>query len=190
MEEDSSKLDEEDMAMLTRKFKKFFKMTKVGTRQKQPSRFKNTDRDQFAGCFKCSKMDHIIKNYSQLKEEQDSEPPKRQFRKQGGNSSRKRFTRAMLAAWGDSTDEEEGSEEEEKAVALMARSETDSDEEASDSLIRLKNKVSRLNKTMLKEFLFTLMDECDALHSENCDLRNECDDLKSCLLYTSPSPRD
>ena len=55
----------------------------------------------------------------------------------------------MLAAWGDSTDEEEGSEEEEEeeVVALMARSETGSDEESSDSLIRFKNKVSGLNKT-------------------------------------------
>jgi len=60
----------------------------------------------------------------------------------------------------------------------MARSETDSDEESSDSLIRLKNKVSGLNKTKLKEFLFTLMDECDALHSKNCELRDECDELK------------
>ena len=84
----------------------------------------------------------------------------------------------MLATWGDSTDDEEGSEEEEEAVALMARSETDSDEESSDSLIRLNNKVSGLNKTKLKEFLFTLMDECDALHSENCELRDECDELK------------
>ena len=61
---------------------------------------------------------------------------------------------------------------------MIARSETDSNEESSDSLIRLKNKVSGLNKTKLKEFLFTLMDECDALHSENYDLRDECDDLK------------
>ena len=91
------------------------------------------------------------------------------------------FARAMIAAWGDSTDEEEGSEEEEEAVALMARSETDSDEESSNSLIRLKNKVSGLNKTKLKEFLFTLMDECDALHSENCELRDECDDLSLTL---------
>ena len=54
----------------------------------------------------------------------------------------------MLAAWGDSTDEEEGSEEEEEeATALMARSEIDSDEESSDSLMWLKNKVSGLNKT-------------------------------------------
>ena len=43
MDEDSSKLDEEDMAMITRKFKKFFNKTKTGTRQKQPSRTKNTD---------------------------------------------------------------------------------------------------------------------------------------------------
>ena len=178
MEEDSSELDEEDMTVLTRKFKKFFKKTKAGTRQKQPDKSKTTDRDQFAGCFKCGKMDHIIKNCPLLKEEQGSEPPKRQFKKQGGNSFGKRFTRAMLTAWRDSTDEEEGSKEEEEAVALMAKSETDSDEESSDSLIRPKNKVSGLNKTKLKEFLFTLMDECDALHSENCDLRDECDELK------------
>ena len=86
----------------------------------------------------------------------------------------------MLAAWGDSTDEEEeGSEEEEEGgIALMARSETDSDEKSSDSLIRLKNKVSGLNKTKLKEFLLVLIDECDALYTENCDLRDECDELK------------
>ena len=116
------------MAMFARKFKKFFKKTKVGTRQKQPGKSKNTDRDQFTGCFKCGKMDQIIKNCPQLKEEQESEPPKKQFKKQGGNSSRKRLTRVMLAAWGDSTDEEEASKEEEEAVTLMARSATDFDE--------------------------------------------------------------
>jgi len=178
MEEDSSELGEEDVAMITRKFKKFFKKTKGGTRQKHPSRSKNTDREQFTGCFKCGKMDHIVKNCPQLKEDQEAESSKKQFRKQGGNSSGKRFTRAMLAAWGDSTDEEEGSKGEEDVVALMARSETNSDEELSDSLIRLKNKVSGLNKTKLKEFFFTLMDECDALHSENCELKDGCDELK------------
>ena len=72
----------------------------------------------------------------------------------------------MLAAWGDSTEQEEGSEkEEEEAIALMARSETDSDEESIKSLDWLKKKVFGLNKAKLKEFLFTLMDECDALHS-------------------------
>jgi len=84
----------------------------------------------------------------------------------------------MLATWGDSTDEEEGSKEEEEAVALMARSETDSDEESSESLDRLKNKVCRLNKEMPKEFLFTVMDECDTLYSENCELKGACAELK------------
>jgi len=69
MEEDSSELDEEDMAMITRKFKKFFKKTKEGIGKKHPSRFTNTDREQFSGCFKCGKMDHIVKNCPQLKEE-------------------------------------------------------------------------------------------------------------------------
>jgi len=55
MEEDSSDLDEEDMAMLASKFKKFFKKTNAGTSQKQPGRSKNTDRDQLTGCFKCGK---------------------------------------------------------------------------------------------------------------------------------------
>jgi len=50
------------------------------------------------GASKCGKMDHIVKNYPQLTEEQESELPKSQFRKQGGNSSGKRFVRAMLAA--------------------------------------------------------------------------------------------
>jgi len=51
----------------------------------------------------------------------------------------------MLAAWGDSTEEEEGFEEEEEAIALMARSETDSNGESSESLDQLKNKVCGLN---------------------------------------------
>jgi len=86
-------------------------------------------------------------------------------------------------AWGDSSDEEEGSEEEEEGtVALMAKSEYDSDEKSSDSLIELKNKVSSLNKQKLKEYLLILMDECDALHTENYDLNNECDELKKVVL--------
>jgi len=84
----------------------------------------------------------------------------------------------MLAAWEDSTDKEEGFEEEEEAVALMARSETNSDEESSESLGRLKNKVCGSNNEKLKEYLFTIMEECDALYSENCELKDVCAELK------------
>ena len=47
----------------------------------------------------------------------------------------------MLAAWGDSTKEDEGTEEEDAAVALLARSDSNSDDEPLDSLAQLKNKV-------------------------------------------------
>jgi len=43
MEEDSSDLDDEDMAMITRKLKKFFKETKENARRKNFSKLKNTD---------------------------------------------------------------------------------------------------------------------------------------------------
>jgi len=87
IEEHSSEFDEEDMAMITRKFKKFFKKTKESIKKKHPSKFKNTDREQLTGCFNCGKFDHIVKNYPQLKEEQEPEPFKKQGRKQAGNSS-------------------------------------------------------------------------------------------------------
>ena len=84
----------------------------------------------------------------------------------------------MLAAWGDSTEEDEGTEEESAAVALMARSDFDSDDEPLDSLAQLKDKVRGLNKAKLKKLLFTLMDECDAINSENCILKDACSRIK------------
>ena len=66
----------------------------------------------------------------------------------------------MLAAWGDSTEDEEGIEEEETTVALITRSDIDSDDESLDSLDQLKEQVCGLSKAKLKELLLTLMDEC------------------------------
>jgi len=177
LEEDSSDLDEEDMAMISRKFKKFFKKTKEISRRKNFGKIKNSEKEQFSGCFKCGKLDHIVKNCPLLKEE-EAEQSRKQGRKQGGNSSARRFSRAMLAAWGDSTDEDEESEEEEVAVALMAQSDSDSDEEALDSLAQLKAKVHGLSKAKLEELLFTLMDDFDSLNSEYCMLKDVCADLR------------
>ena len=56
----------------------------------------------------------------------------------------------MLAAWGDTTEEDEASEEKEAAVALMARSESDSDIEPVKSLSQLKEKVRGLKKAKLE----------------------------------------
>jgi len=82
LEEDDSDLDEEEMAMFTRKFKKFFKKAKENSKKKNFSKPRNNDREQFTRCFKCGKHDHIVRNYPLLKEEQEQE----QFRKQAENS--------------------------------------------------------------------------------------------------------
>jgi len=58
----------------------------------------------------------------------------------------------------------------------MARS--DSDNEPLDSLTQLKDKVRGLTKAKLEELLFTLMDERDAINSENCMLKDACSGLK------------
>jgi len=45
LEEDDSDLDEEVMAMFTRKFKKFFKKAKENSKKKTFSKARNTDRE-------------------------------------------------------------------------------------------------------------------------------------------------
>jgi len=45
LEEYGSDLDEEEMAMITRKFKKFFKKTKDNTKKKNFSKPRNNDRE-------------------------------------------------------------------------------------------------------------------------------------------------
>jgi len=84
----------------------------------------------------------------------------------------------MLAAWGDSIEKDEGIKKEDAAVALTARSDFDSDDKPLDSLAQLKDKVRGLNKVKLEELLFTLIDECDAINSESCMLKDTCSELK------------
>jgi len=58
----------------------------------------------------------------------------------------------------------------------MARS--DSDDELRDCLAQLEDKVRGLNKVKLEELLFTLIDECDAINSENFMSKDACSELK------------
>jgi len=51
LEEDDSDLDKEVMAMFTRKFKKFFKKAKENFKKKTFSKARNSNREQFTGCF-------------------------------------------------------------------------------------------------------------------------------------------
>jgi len=60
----------------------------------------------------------------------------------------------------------------------MARSDLESDDESLDSLAQLKEQVCGLSKAKLKKLLFILMDECDALTSENYMLKDVCAEIK------------
>ena len=73
LEDDGLYLDDEEMAIITRKFKKFFKKASENTKKKGISKPKSSDCDQFTGCFKCRKYDHILKNCPLLKEKLGSE---------------------------------------------------------------------------------------------------------------------
>ena len=68
IEEDSLDLDEEEIDMITRKFKKFFKKAKEISKKKNFNKDRNSDREQLTGCFKSGKHDHIMKNRPLLKE--------------------------------------------------------------------------------------------------------------------------
>ena len=58
----------------------------------------------------------------------------------------------MLAAWGDTTEDDEAFEEEETAVELMAKSESDSDDEQLDSLSQLRERYVVLPKQNLRNY--------------------------------------
>ena len=73
IEEDSLDLEEEEMAVITRKFKMFFKKAKEISKKKNFSKARNSDREQLTGCFKSGKHDHSVKNFPLLKEEQEQE---------------------------------------------------------------------------------------------------------------------
>jgi len=72
-ESDSSYFNEEGMATIARKFKKFFKKAESKYKKGNTSRTKNSDCDQFSGCFKCGRQDYVVKHCPLLKEEQGSE---------------------------------------------------------------------------------------------------------------------
>ena len=44
-------LDEEEMAMITQKFKNFFKKAKENSKKKNFNKPKSNEREQFTGCF-------------------------------------------------------------------------------------------------------------------------------------------
>ena len=83
-----------------------------------------------------------------------------------------------MAAWGDTSEEEEDSEDGEEVVALMTRTDSDSNSDLIESLPQLKEEVCNLSKRKLEKLVFILMEECEIVNSANCMLKNSCSGLE------------
>jgi len=68
LKSDDLDLDIEEIAMVTRKPKKFFKKAGGNIRKGSTGKPRNSDHDQCSGCFKCEKPDHIVKSPMQKEE--------------------------------------------------------------------------------------------------------------------------
>ena len=84
----------------------------------------------------------------------------------------------MVTAWGEISEEEDSSQDEAAALALMVRSESEADLESDESMSQFKEKLRGFNKAKILKLLFSLMDECEAISTENCMLKATCSKLK------------
>jgi len=138
MESDDSDINEEDIAFVTRKFKKLSKKVGKSIKKGNNSRAWKNDQDQNSGCFRSGKHDHIVKYCPMQKEEQASEQFRNRGKKPQLSGSANRFTKAMVAAWGESFEEEDSSQDEAEALALMAKSDSDTDSESDETMSHIK----------------------------------------------------
>ena len=83
-----------------------------------------------------------------------------------------------MAAWGEISEEEDSSQDEAAVLALMARSESEADSESDESMSQFKEKVRGFNEAKILKLLFSLMDECEAISTKNCMLKDTCSKLK------------
>jgi len=73
LESDNSGLNFEEIAIVTRKFKKFFKKDEGKIKKRSTRKPRDSHHDTFSRCFRYEKNDHIMKNCPAQKKEQGSE---------------------------------------------------------------------------------------------------------------------
>ncbi|MCD9644858.1 hypothetical protein HAX54_033371 [Datura stramonium] len=115
-----------------------FKGSKSSSEKREShNKGKSYEKGQFQGYFKCSKMDHLIKDCPLLKEEQRKNSKRQQ------QLASKAFKKAMKATWGETSDEEsEGEDGENDNLTLMAKSGTDSDNDSTESFRSSSNPIN------------------------------------------------
>jgi gag-polypeptide of LTR copia-type/Zinc knuckle len=171
-DEEEEDEEEEDIALLTRKFKKFYKTFKGN---KNKGKFGSSSKNN-NGCFECGSTDHIVKDCPKRK--------KQTFQKRFSN---KNVRKAMMAAWGDSEDESE--EEEEVNLCLMAN-ETDSDSDEDDTEVNLETLIASIplmSKNMLVDVLKDLFEDYMEVCNVNRKLKNDLQEKHDLLSKVETS---
>ena len=173
-EPDEEELDDEEFAMMVRRFRKFYKKGQSSSFKKNTSGGTNLKKESIV-CFECNKPGHFKSECPQIQKEKN----KAKFPKKKAYIS---------SIWGDSSDEESEAEEEEANLCLVAEEgETDEvtsyDELQSEynelhiefvkvvkELIALKKKVKTFEKASENSSVKTC-ENCESLQKQVTDLK-------------------
>ncbi|XP_021717826.1 uncharacterized protein LOC110685579 [Chenopodium quinoa] len=161
---EESEVDEEEMAMLVRRFKKMMNNRKFDRNKKYTSSRNTT-------CFKCGSKDHFIKD----RPVQDGEKGKTKGKEQSKDSrvykpyfTKDNVKKAMLAAWGDTDSEEEEEDqpsEETAHLCLMAKTDEAAKlKELESELWFSYNQLKHLSKENLINTVLEIQEDLKELH--------------------------
>ncbi|XP_070035429.1 uncharacterized protein [Nicotiana tomentosiformis] len=173
-------LEEDEMAMITKDFKKYLMRGKGSSRGGNYNKIRVPKKMTNEGCYRYGKTDHHIKNCPQWEIEWKKERSERRHRKKEQVHPKKNSTKAMVAAWGESSDEESDDEDgDEQEFMAIGESDGESHEESEVSIIHLKDKIKFLSKEKLSELLLDFIDEFEVINKEKEQLSKDCVILKA-----------
>ncbi|XP_070031325.1 uncharacterized protein [Nicotiana tomentosiformis] len=118
---EGSNLEDDEMAMITKDFKKYLMRGKTSSRNGGYNKPRVYEKQTNEGCYKCGKTDHRIKNCLQWEIEWKKERVERRNKKKEYVHPKKNkgSIKAMVASWGESVDEDSDDEDGDEQ-ALMA----------------------------------------------------------------------
>ena len=105
-ESDGSETDEEEAAMLVRKFRKFFRNSRYANQRNNKEKGTANMKTKYE-CHKCGSVDHFIKDCPQWKNEKGKGKAREAGRQPMKGNFKTDFRKAMIAAWGNTESEAE-----------------------------------------------------------------------------------
>ena len=154
-EQEKSECDEEEAAMLVRKFKQFFRNSRYANQRNNKERRTKSNLERQ----KCGSTEHFIKDCPMCKNEKGKGKARDYGKSQSkGNFNKTDFRKAMIAAWGESeSDAETENLEEEETTNLCLMATHESKDETKGKQVDTSNSFSvhpsKLSRNKLIELL-------------------------------------